>query len=188
MKITIRPIELGDAAAVQRYAADEELARTCNVPHPYPDNGGEEFVGRSVEARSKRERFPFAIVVDGEFVGVIGLNAPDFEVGTVEVDYWIGVPHWGKGIGTNAVKLAVEFAFTELGMRMVFSGCWEGNPPSGRILLKNGFEETESILGSESYAQKFKGKRIRRFVLKRELWSKRITEQPHAADGEERRR
>ena len=87
MKVTIRPVQLSDAIAVQRYASDEKLARTCNVPHPYPDNGGELFVKRSVEARRNRERFPSAVLVDGEFVGVVGLNAPDFAAGTVELDH-----------------------------------------------------------------------------------------------------
>lgn len=180
MKTTIRPIELKDATDVQRYAAEEMLARTCNIPHPYPNNGGEWFVNRSIESRQRRERFPSAILVDGEFVGVVGLNGPDFQAFTIEVDYWIGVPHWGKGIGTEAVKLALKIAFSELGMKTVFSGCWEGNPASIRVLEKNGFEEIESIIGSDSYAPKFKDKRIRRFVLTRENWKLRNTEQAHA--------
>jgi RimJ/RimL family protein N-acetyltransferase len=179
MKVTIRPIELTDAGAVQRYAADEKLARTCNVPHPYPENGGEWFVKRSVEARQKRERFPSAVLVDGQFVGVIGLNSPDFEAKSIECDYWVGVPNWGKGIGTKAVGLAVEFAFHELGMQTVFSGCWEGNPASARVLEKNGFKETESTLGTDTYGQKHKGKRIRRFMLTRQEWTTMNTEPAH---------
>jgi RimJ/RimL family protein N-acetyltransferase len=179
MKITIRPIELGDAAAVQRYAADAELARTCNVPHPYPENGGEWFVKRSVEARQKQERFPSAVLADGQFIGIVGLNAPDLKAGTIECDYWIGVPYWGKGVGTKAVGLAVEFAFRKLGMQTVFSGCWEGNTPSARVLEKNGFKEIESTLGTETYGQKFKGQRIRRFMLTRQDWMSRNTEPAH---------
>ena len=179
-KITIRPIELKDAADVQKYAAEEELARTCNVPHPYPNNGGEFFVNRSIESRQSRARFPSAILADGEFVGVVGLNEPDFQACTVEIDYWIGVPHWGKGIGTTAVSLALNTAFCELGMQTVFSGCWEGNLGSGRVLEKNGFEEIESILGSDAYAPKFKGKRIRRFVLTRKNWIAKNTKNKNA--------
>jgi len=173
MNVTIRPIDLTDAAAVQRYASDERLARTCNVPHPYPKDGGEAFVRRCVEARLRRERFPSAVLVDDEFAGVIGLNAPDFKAGTVECDYWIGVPHWGKGIGTKAVALAVEFAFRALGMQTVFSGCWEGNPASGRILEKNGFREIESMLATDTYGRKFKGQPIRRFMLTKQDWPAR---------------
>ena len=157
MNVTIRPVRLSDSANVQRYASDERLARTCNVPYPYPEGGGKLFVERAVEDLRLRKRFPSAILADGEFVGLIGLNAPDFTAGTVECDYWVGVPHWDKGIGTKAVSLALELAFADLGMRTVFSGCWEGNPPSARILEKNGFEEIESTIGTDSYGKKFKG-------------------------------
>ncbi len=66
---------------------------------------------------------------------------------------------------TNAVRLAVEYAIKELAMTTVFSGCWEGNPASCRVLEKNGFNEIESIINDGKYGQKFKGQRIRRFKL-----------------------
>lgn len=179
MKIKIRPIEVGDAAAVQRYAAQEKLARTCNVPHPYPENGGEWFVKRSIEARLKREHFTSAVLADGQFVGVVGLNDPDFKAGTVECDYWIGVPHWNKGVGTSAVGLAVQFAFDELGLQTVFSGCWEGNPPSARVLQKNGFKEIDSIVGTDTYGWKKKGEPIRRFRLTKHEWINKHTGPTH---------
>ena len=165
LDITIRPIESGDAEAVQRYASDEQIARTCNVPHPYPENGGERFVKQGIEDRQKKKRFPSAILLKGDFVGIIGLNDPDFQNRTIGVDYWLGVPFWGNGIMTEAVRLAVEYAIEDLEMTTVFSLCWEGNPASCRVLEKNGFNEIKSIINDGKYGQKFKGQRIRRFKL-----------------------
>ena len=48
--VSIRPLELTDAPAVQRYASDERVARTTNIPQPYPDDGGEQFVKQCLEA------------------------------------------------------------------------------------------------------------------------------------------
>ena len=48
--VSIRPLELTDAPAVQRYASDERVARTTNIPQPYPDNGAEQFVKQCLEA------------------------------------------------------------------------------------------------------------------------------------------
>lgn len=165
LDVSIRPIESGDAEAVQRYASDEQLARTCNVPHPYPENGGEHFVKQGIEDRQKKKRFPSAILLNGNFVGVIGLNNPDFQERSIEVDYWLGVPFWGVGIMSKAVSLAVEYAINELEITTVFSGCWEGNPASCRVLEKNGFKEIEGIINDGKYGQKFKGQQIRRFKL-----------------------
>jgi hypothetical protein len=34
-KITVRPIGLTDAEAVERYAADARVAEITNIPHPF---------------------------------------------------------------------------------------------------------------------------------------------------------
>jgi len=185
--VTIRPIELSDASDVQRYASDARLARTCNVPHPYPQDGGEQFVRRSVDVRRNRERFPSAVLLDGEFVGIVGLNEPDLENPTVECDYWIGVPFWGKGICTKAVDLAVKYAFSDLHMQTVLSGCREGNTASIRVLEKNGFDEIDSVLATDTYGKKFKGERLCRFRLCKRDWIARNTEQANGGAAERRR-
>ena len=40
MEVSIRPLRLDDTEAVQQYASDELVARTTNIPHPYPKDGG----------------------------------------------------------------------------------------------------------------------------------------------------
>jgi ribosomal-protein-alanine N-acetyltransferase len=168
--ITIRPILLEDAESVQKYASDSKLAATCNVPHPYPSDGGISFVERSIHARKEKARFPSAILVDGAFAGVIGLNTPDYDKKTVEVDYWVAVPYWGKGIATQAVACAIHYAFEELQMETIFSGCWVENPASGRVLEKNGFLEIPPTIGDQRFGQKSLGKTIRQFRLDRKKW------------------
>ena len=37
LEVTIRPLRYSDAAAVQRYASDERVALTTNIPQPYPE-------------------------------------------------------------------------------------------------------------------------------------------------------
>ncbi|HEY3899973.1 MAG TPA: GNAT family N-acetyltransferase [Chthoniobacter sp.] len=163
--VQIRPVSLGDAASVQDYASDARVAATCNVPHPYPADGGEAFVQRSVDAWAARHRFPFAVTFDGEFCGIVTLNGPDFEQGTVEVDYWIAHPFWGRNIATQAVRLAVQYAQTKLGIGSVFSACWEQNRASIRVLEKNGFRPIGPIVNDGTYGQKLLGEIIERYRL-----------------------
>nr|WP_235927041.1 GNAT family N-acetyltransferase [Gloeocapsopsis dulcis] len=169
----MRPITLEDADAVQRCASDAKLAATCNVPHPYPLNGGQQFAERSIRAREQKQRFPHAIVCNDQFVGVIGINLPDFSNLTAEVDYWLAVPFWGRGIMTQAVGLVVEIAFQELGFRHLFSSCWAENPASCRVLEKNGFRKIQSVLNDGHFGQKFLGQTIHRFRLSYEEWLNR---------------
>lgn len=167
IEITIRPLRYSDATAVQRYASDERVALTTNIPQPYPENGGETFVRRSIRAHRNREGFSFAIVADGDMIGVVGLGAVDYEKRSVRCDYAIASSHWGRGIMTGAVALALNYAFCELGMEMVHSACLKCNPASARVLEKNGFQETEGFIYNSS---KFENEPARRFQLTRQAW------------------
>ena len=163
--ITIRSVQVDDASFVQRYASDSELAATCNVPHPYPSDGGVAFALRSVAAWQSRYRFPFSILSDGKFCGIVALNLPDLAKKTIEVDYWVARPFWGTGVATKAVALVIDYAFNNLGIEIIFSGCLEKNPASGRVLEKNGFQEIEPIINDGKYGHKFIGEKIRRLKL-----------------------
>lgn len=141
MKITIRPCRIEDAITVQQYASDEMANRTTNAPWPYPEDGGITFIKNALKNWENRKGFLFAILVDTKMVGDIGLNLPDFEKQTIRCDYAISPSYWGQGIVTQAVKLALSYAFKELSMEVVFSSCLDRNPASRRVLEKNGFSE-----------------------------------------------
>lgn len=173
MEVTIRPLELYDAEAVQRYASDERVAATTTIPSPYPEGGGEVFVRKCLENRRQGVSYAFAITADGAVVGVVEAGLKDRETRTGQVDYAIASSHWGRGITTRAVALALAYAFDELGMEAVVSACLTRNPASGRVLEKNGFTET----GSFTYtAAKFVDEPARRFRLTRQEWQVRQTE------------
>ena len=166
-EVTIRSLRLGDEPAVQRYASDELVARTTTIPEPYPEDGAAGFVKHAIEARLKRKGFFFAIVADREMVGVVELGAIDLDRRSIQCDYAIASEHWGKGITTKAVALALRYAFLELGMETVRSACLNRNPASARVLEKNGFQETEGFVYNSS---KFKGEAARKFTLTKAEW------------------
>jgi len=73
----------------------------------------------------------------GELVGCNGLTLD--EAGSAEVGYWIGVPYWGKGYGTEALIGLTEFAFEHTGLALVHAFHFSRNGASGRVLEKAGF-------------------------------------------------
>lgn len=166
-EILIRPLQLSDAEAVQRYASDERVARMTTIPQPYPPDGGETFVKKAVEAHANGEAFYFGILADGEMVGALDLRSIDRENLSVECGYAIATSHWGKGITTKAVALMLHFAFCDLGMEVVRSSCLSRNPASARVLEKNGFRETGEYA---SEIPKFKGEPFRGFQLTKQEW------------------
>ena len=168
-KITIRFIEEGDAPYIQKYASDEEVAWTCNIPHPYPANGGNEHVQRVLKRRQEGIAFAFSILVDTKFTGIIGINSIDRKAGTAELDYWVAASFWNNGVGTGAAAQAIEYAFEKLDLKILRSACLVRNPASGRVLKKNGFIEIGKITPEKG---KFKAQPGRRFELLRSDWAK----------------
>ena len=163
----IRPLTQGDAETIQRYASDPRVARNTTIPEPYPEDGGEAFVRRAAKARKKGESHYFAILENGEMVGVIEIGGIDNETRTAQTHYAIAASHWGRGITTRAVSLVLEHAFLELGMETIDSGCLVRNPASGRVLEKNGF----SMCGLEVISNgKLAGEQQRLYRLTKQAW------------------
>jgi ribosomal-protein-alanine N-acetyltransferase len=92
----------------------------------------------------------------------MSLNAVNVRESTAELDYWVAVPFWNRGICTSAAAQAIKFAFDELRLHTLRSGCLKRNPASGRVLEKNGFHMIGELVIPEG---KFKGERFLRYEL-----------------------
>ena len=57
-----------------------------------------------------------------------------------DLSYFIGERQvWGRGYASEAIRLAVKFAFSSLQLHRLEAGVYAGNHASTRALLKNGF-------------------------------------------------
>jgi ribosomal-protein-alanine N-acetyltransferase len=74
-RFVLRPFELADAPVVEALVGDTEVARTSNIPHPYPPGGAREWIVVGHKAAAQGQRYPFAIVrrSDGQLVGCMTL-------------------------------------------------------------------------------------------------------------------
>lgn len=109
-------VKLADNKAIY-----EVLAR---LPHPYTRADGVAFV--EIYAQRPDER-PYAITLNDQFIGVVGLTF--FTDGPPELGYWLGEPHWGKGIMSEAVKGLIEAAFATRLFPGSSRGPWPAIPP-----------------------------------------------------------
>jgi len=173
IKVTIRLIQKNDASDVQKYAADSEVSKTSNVPYPYPGDGGVQFVERVIASRNAGYQHAFSIRYGDNFAGVMTLNSVDRDGGMAELDYWVAVPFWNKGIATAAAKEAIRYAFEELGLTTLYSSCLVRNPASARVLEKNGFTQISEFVNDGRFGTKFEGEPMKRFRLFRADWETR---------------
>ena len=171
--VSLRPLASEDAPAIQRYAADERLAATSHVPHPYPSDGAKQFVARQLADRDGGARYPLVVTSSGSLVGLLGLKTLDRTAGSAEVDGWIAVPFWGRGLATSAVRLAATLAFTGLHLRALDAICLELNVASRRVLEKTGFVEIDDFLNEGRAGGRFTGQRMRRYRLSQHDWRTR---------------
>lgn len=88
------------------------------------------------------QEWHLALVVrhEGRVVGMQDLRARDFaRTRHVESGSWLGLEHQGRGTGTLMRRLAVGFAFDELGARSCGSAYVVGNHASAAVSRKVGY-------------------------------------------------
>lgn len=95
--------------------------------------------------RNRRNRLLLACQ-DGQPRGLVGFADLDEVDRVAMIWYLLGDrEHGGRGLITEAVACALRVAFGELGLCAVYAWIIDGNEPSRRVLVKNGFREAGRI-------------------------------------------
>ena len=132
-----------NAEAYALWNRDSEFMRLLDAEPAYPPS-----VKKLTELIQKdQEKDPppfylFAIrTLEGDkLVGYIGLDGEAFPHGEIFVGIAIGEREaWGKGYGTDAMKVILRYAFQELNLRRVSLDSFEYNPRAIRSYEKAGF-------------------------------------------------
>src|SRR3989454_2462138 len=110
---TLRPWRVGDEASLVRHANNRRVWRNLSrLPHPYTTADAHAWIAR---ASAQSPVTDFAITVDGEAVGGIGVElGREVFHRSAEIGYWLGEAHSGRGIATEAVRALTEYAFVTL--------------------------------------------------------------------------
>lgn len=86
----------------------------------------------------------FAVVerADGRHIGNIKLGPINRHHETADLGVMIGErSSWGRGYGTEAIRLATTYAFEQLGVRKLVAGCYADNVGSATAFLRAGWQE-----------------------------------------------
>jgi len=107
------------------------------IPYPYTEKDAIEYIDF---CNSQKPITYFAIEYNGELVGSIGLILQrDVYRKSAEIGYWIGESYWGKGITSKAAKLIVDYGFKKLDIVRIYTGIFDYNIASQKVLTNNGF-------------------------------------------------
>lgn len=142
--------ELADNAVVAEMAAA--------LPHP----------GRPVPACAST----FAIFVKQPggpaLAGVASLACRAGEAAP-ELGYWVGEPHQGRGIATEAARAIIDYAFCDTDMPSLAGAARVVNPAARRVLEKCGFQWTG--VGLARVRALGASVPVDRFLLDRRTWA-----------------
>ena len=142
-RLRLRPSSPADAPAITPLISEWEVARhTARIPHPYPENGAEEWLALASAEREAGRGLSLVIEerATGRLIGCIGLETGD-EEDRLEIGYWLGRPYWGRGYATEAVRALTAWALALPGVRQVHADVYPDNPASARVLEKAGFRQ-----------------------------------------------
>lgn len=122
---------LGSSAAVTKYMLWE----------PHKDIS--ESVASIQKAQRRYEagrcyRWGIALQSDNSLIGVIELLRFDEEAGSCSFAYMLGEEFWGMGYGTEALRAALDFAFTQMQVEAVIADHFSINSASGAVMRKAG--------------------------------------------------
>ncbi len=116
-RLTLQPLTLDDAPAIQALFPHWEIVRFMNgrVPWPYPPDGAVTYLRNSaLPAMAAGTEWHWTIRLKSapdEMTGLVSLMTnPDNNRG-----FWIGLPWQGQGLATEAAGRATDHWFDELG-------------------------------------------------------------------------
>ena len=140
--VRLRDVETGDLPVLYRQQLDPEATQMAS----FPPRDWEAFEAHWTKLLADPALIKKTILAGEEIAGHLSI----FEMsGEMEVGYWIGREHWGKGIATRALQLFLQSST----VRPLCAHVARHNVASIRVLEKCGFtvvgEGKGSVRGQE---------------------------------------
>lgn len=135
-RLVLRPFAEADRSAFRAVLADPATMQPWGGPYDQ-ERADEEFDGYLEHAR-QHGYAPFAVVLDGELIGDMGLQ--HLEDGPeVEIVYRLLPRAWGQGYGAEAGAAALRYAVDVLRLQTVIAVIAEDNTASRALARRLGF-------------------------------------------------
>lgn len=135
----IRSYQARDKLDMIKYADNKNVSDNLldSFPNPYTELEANMWLAYVI---NQIPEMNFAIVQKDEFIGAIGLKEQeDVYRYSFELGYWLGEPHWGKGIMTRAIKAFTDYAFNNYKAIRLFASVFDHNAASANALTKAGY-------------------------------------------------
>ena len=176
--VHLRPGERDDVPLFVRWFSDERTTRHLKLRSP---------IGLAMEERwfetmlvgHGRDRWFFVICrrVDGRPVGTIGLHDVDHINGGTGLGVTIGDPaDTGRGYGSEAIAILVDFAFGDLRLERVWLDVYDDNVDARRLYERLGFVHEATFRRGLFRRGRFSD--VHRMAVLRDEWRSPVADEP----------
>ncbi len=165
MKITLEAITSEHGELIQELITDPGIASVLNLPPGATEEETRCWLETSVLSRQKKEAFDFAVLADGDPVGLCGVHKTTGS--RAEITLWIGKSHRARGYASGGGQLLVRCAFEDPSQEYLDTHCPLRDRVSERVSTKLGFHLVAVKTLPES---RWSGEPLAFFELSREMW------------------
>lgn len=136
-RLALRPFRLSDVDAVLGYESDGAYAEFLGLPPTYRRSDAERSVASRMLCDWTRSAM-WAVDLGGDAIGHVGMTLYAGH-GRIDLYYGLAPAHWGKGFMTEAVRAAIDAAFTSHpDVNRIQADANPENPASLRVMEKAG--------------------------------------------------
>lgn len=138
--VYISPMNLDDAEIYTKWLNNPNITQYLSVHNSLVTISGE----RSYLENFCQKEWHLCIVKkeNDELIGNIGLDKVDYKNGSAELGIFIGdEENLGKGYGSEAIKLLLNYAFNELRLHNIGLTMYDINERAQKAYTKCGFKE-----------------------------------------------
>lgn len=136
-RLLLRPFRPDDVDDALAYRDDAEFSRYLpHIPQPFTRGDAEAYVAGNIA--DPWDVCPtFAVIFEGAVIGTVNVDV-DRTHGIAMLGFALGRAHWGKGIGSEAVRAAVAWAFDAFALARIWATTDVRNTRSQRLMEKLG--------------------------------------------------
>ena len=151
--VKLRAYKEEDIEKATVYINDEEVKKLMDSTIPFPMTKWQE--EEWIRSRKANTDFTYDFAIEdlktGKYIGGCSINECDVKNRTCVVGIMIGdKEYWGKGYGSDALKVLIKFIFEEVNMNKIKLNVFSFNNRAIACYKKVGFKE-EGILRKEIY-------------------------------------
>lgn len=151
--VLLRPLEKEDVFKIPEWRNRKEVRKNYITQAPLSKSKQGAWFD---EYQESKDKMMFAIEAENQYIGVIWLYDIDHINQFANIGILIGEEAcWGKGYGSDSVKVLSSYAFCELNLRRITAYVLEYNKASIEMFLKNGYQLEGCLREARYYQSEF---------------------------------